>query len=328
MPAKNQFKRTKEELLAELRRVARKVRRGSDAEEPRLAGSFPFTSSLLGHSFRGYANRKYKNGQGPPGKGLTPGDVLTVTIREFKQHSKFAVSCYKRRFGTWNRALAEAGLQTGLVTRRNPTDPAEALCRLATHQPRHKATGSKQGKTTKGKKGAEGPCRLATHQPNQGQRARGKGKKKAAGKPCRLGRPLNFRGILYEPQSEHAVIHLFGTVSEEMGYRIEKIQHAYPDCIALRKVPGGRGAWERVRVEFELRSSHFRLHKHDPAYCDVIICWEHNWEACPLEVVELKRVVEALAAEKNQQGLESDWNGEEPRMKPQMATDFLLTTDF
>ncbi len=305
MPAKNQFKRTKEELLAELRRVAGKVKRP------------------------------------------------TVTIVVFKQHSKFAISCYKRRFGTWNRALAEAGLQTGLVTRRNPIDPAEALCRLATHQPKQgqrargkgkgkkKATGNppKAGKGATGKRrGQSTDCAdcadctdeanslseirdllsdIPTHQPKQGQRARGKGKgkgkgkKKATGKPCRLGKPLNFRGILYEPQSEHAVIHLFGTVSEEMGYRMEKIQHAYPDGIALRKVPGGRGAWERVRVEFELRSSNFRLHKHDPAYCDAIICWEHDWEDCPLEVVELKRVVEALAAETRRRrekttGTESD----------------------
>ncbi|RKY22940.1 MAG: hypothetical protein DRP79_09965 [Planctomycetota bacterium] len=216
MPAKNQFKRTKDELLAELRRVARKTRRP------------------------------------------------TVTIREFKQHSRHSLSCYKRRFGTWNRALAAAGLRTGLVTRRNPIDPAEELCRIATHYVKRK--GKKENITT--------------------------------GRPLHFGRKLGFRGILYEPQSEHAVIHLFGTVSEKMGYRIEKIRHAYPDCIALRKVPGGRGAWERVRVEFELRSSNFRLHKHDPAYCDAIICWEHDWEDSPLEVIELKRVVEALTAER------------------------------
>ena len=25
--------------------------------------------------------------------------------------------------------------------------------------------------------------------------------------------------------------------------------------------------------------------------CDLIVCWEHNWEECPLEVIELKTVI-------------------------------------
>lgn len=220
----------------------------------------------------------------------------SITILRFKQYSPISISCYKRRYGTWNGALAAAGLQTGLVTRRNPTDPAEILCRIATHAPKRerKTKNKKQKISAKSAKSADGE--------------NGKGKNRrffsasSASSAVKLGRPLNFRGIIYEPQSEQAVVHLFGAVSEEMGYRVEKIQHAFPDCIALRRVPGGRGAWERVRVEFELRSSQFRLHKHNPAGCDVIVCWEHDWQASPLEVLELRLVVQALCAKKKDEG--------------------------
>jgi len=34
--------------------------------------------------------------------------------------------------------------------------------------------------------------------------------------------------------------------------------------------------------------------RHDPAACDLIVCWEHNWPECPLEVIELRSVVDRL----------------------------------
>jgi hypothetical protein len=34
-----------------------------------------------------------------------------------------------------------------------------------------------------------------------------------------------------------------------------------------------------------------RLHKHDPKHCDIIICWEHDWQDCPNEVICLKERV-------------------------------------
>jgi hypothetical protein len=27
------------------------------------------------------------------------------------------------------------------------------------------------------------------------------------------------------------------------------------------------------------------------AGCDLIVCWNHNWENCPLEVLELKKAI-------------------------------------
>ena len=28
-----------------------------------------------------------------------------------------------------------------------------------------------------------------------------------------------------------------------------------------------------------------------PRRLDIIVCWEHNWPECPLEVIELKKLV-------------------------------------
>jgi hypothetical protein len=56
-----------------------------------------------------------------------------------------------------------------------------------------------------------------------------------------------------------------------------------------------------VKIEFEYESRNFLRHMHDPAKCDIIVCWEHNWPECPLEVIELKkeigrlRVIEEIA---------------------------------
>ena len=48
--------------------------------------------------------------------------------------------------------------------------------------------------------------------------------------------------------------------------------------------------WQRVRIEFEYEQN-FLAHMHPADKCDLIICWSHNWQECPLEVVELKSAV-------------------------------------
>ena len=87
---------------------------------------------------------------------------------------------------------------------------------------------------------------------------------------------------------------LFGALAEGLGLLIETVRAAFPDCEAKRRI--GPGRWERVRIEFEFRSRAFRDHGHDPQGCETIVCWEHNWPECPLEVLELKTAVAVLAA--------------------------------
>jgi hypothetical protein len=84
-------------------------------------------------------------------------------------------------------------------------------------------------------------------------------------------------------------------VCRELGYVVEIVKSGFPDCEAKRQVRGKTGMWQRVRIEFEYKSRNFRSHGHDPDQCDVIVCWEDNWEDCPLEVVELKHEIERLS---------------------------------
>ena len=50
-----------------------------------------------------------------------------------------------------------------------------------------------------------------------------------------------------------------------------------------------------VKVEFEFESRNFLVHGHRIDDCDLIVCWKHNWEGCPLEVVELSKVIADIA---------------------------------
>ncbi|MEE9186646.1 MAG: hypothetical protein V3U10_01280 [Bacteroidota bacterium] len=108
----------------------------------------------------------------------------------------------------------------------------------------------------------------------------------------RYGSVVDFRCLRYAPTNELGVIFLFGMVAEELGFVVENIQGPFPDCDAKRKQDDG--SHERVRIEFEFNSSHFEDHGHNPDECDVIICWEHDWADCPLEVIELSSVVQTL----------------------------------
>jgi hypothetical protein len=95
--------------------------------------------------------------------------------------------------------------------------------------------------------------------------------------------------LICGPINEAGVVYLFGTMAEQMGYVVLRMQSEFPDCEALRLVEDER--WQRVRIEFEYESRNFLKHFHDVNDCDVIVCWRHNWPECPLEVVELRAMV-------------------------------------
>jgi hypothetical protein len=54
------------------------------------------------------------------------------------------------------------------------------------------------------------------------------------------------------------------------------------------------GRWQLVYIEFEFESKNFLLHMHEARDCDLIVCWKHNWEDCPLEVLELSKLVDKM----------------------------------
>jgi hypothetical protein len=103
---------------------------------------------------------------------------------------------------------------------------------------------------------------------------------------------LGVRGIVYEPINEQGVILLFAALCHELGFMIEGVRSAFPDALLRRK--NSKGTWNSCRAEFEFRSSSFKYHKHDPKQCELIICWEHDWKECPIEVLCLKEKAEEL----------------------------------
>lgn len=109
-----------------------------------------------------------------------------------------------------------------------------------------------------------------------------------------VGDLINFRGLVYSPINENGVIFLFGQVMQDLNMYVEEIKPGFPDCVGRRFV--GKG-WERIRIEFEYQSHNFVAHEHDPKDCDMIICWEHDWPGCPIEVIELRDIIRSLPNE-------------------------------
>jgi hypothetical protein len=107
-----------------------------------------------------------------------------------------------------------------------------------------------------------------------------------------LGPPTRPCGLAYEPVNEMGVLALFCMLSRQLGFVIESVQAAFPDCEAKMEVEPGR--WQHFRIEFEYESRNFRDHRHDPEKCDLIVCWRHNWKDCPanLQVLELSKVMQ------------------------------------
>ncbi|MEX2091747.1 MAG: hypothetical protein WD971_03670 [Pirellulales bacterium] len=131
-----------------------------------------------------------------------------------------------------------------------------------------------------------------------------------------VGDAINFRGMIYGPVNELGVVALFAKVCEEMGFIIEETRAEYPDCVARQQIKRG---WERIAIEFEYRSSNFLRHGHDPALCDLIVCWEHDWERSPVRVLSLK---EYVAQQKSLRGAAAK---HQPMSAPHMLRQTRLT---
>jgi hypothetical protein len=103
------------------------------------------------------------------------------------------------------------------------------------------------------------------------------------------GPPMRPCALAYCPTNEAGVLYLFGSVATDMGFMVTHLQSDFPDCEAMRRIEGDK--WQPIRIEFEYQSRNFLVHAHDANGCDLIICWEHNWPECPIEVIELKSLV-------------------------------------
>ncbi len=118
-----------------------------------------------------------------------------------------------------------------------------------------------------------------------------------------FGDLLDIPALRHAPSNEQGVIYLFGILAERLGFAVERLQMAFPDCLAKRRI-SRTGIWQPVAIEFEYESRNFRDHRHDPKGCDLIICWTHNWPDCPknLEVIALSEQLKAFAFSKTNAG--------------------------
>jgi hypothetical protein len=76
-----------------------------------------------------------------------------------------------------------------------------------------------------------------------------------------LAAPIQWPGLAHEPVNEMGVILLFGMVCHQLGFVVEFVQAAFPDCMVKIEVEPGR--WQYLRIEFEYESRTFRDHGHD-----------------------------------------------------------------
>lgn len=102
------------------------------------------------------------------------------------------------------------------------------------------------------------------------------------------GRPIHVPGMAMAPTNEMGVLALFAMLADRLGFVILRVQSEFPDCEALRVTAKH---CRRVLIEFEYESANFLQHRHDVEQCDIIVCWKHNWPDCPLEVVELEKII-------------------------------------
>jgi hypothetical protein len=121
---------------------------------------------------------------------------------------------------------------------------------------------------------------------------------KAKAKPRVSVEPIDFRGLRFAPASRQGVVYLFGMISDEMGFIIESFIAEFPDCEGKRCVDQENNQWEPVRIQFEYKSSDFKTRinakGYNESHCDLIVCWNHNWEDSPTEVLELRSILQYL----------------------------------
>lgn len=194
---------------------------------------------------------------------------------------RYSKASYYARFGSWNHVrvkFREFMEQTGETERQKWKDVLELI--------------EKQGEVAK----QEAAGGRRSSEPQTGVYMR----RRSAIFPERplLGAPLALPGMAYEPMNEAGVIFLFGILAHRMGFQVEHLNAAFPDCEAVREIQPGK--WQRVRIEIEYESRNFHRHGHPAKDCDVIVCWRHNWPECPagLEVVELREAIAGIDGER------------------------------
>lgn len=123
-----------------------------------------------------------------------------------------------------------------------------------------------------------------TIKPRQGQKRR-----------ILTGEPIHFRGLRFAPVNKQGVIYIFGMVAHELGFIVESLLTGEPDAQARRKLEESPQHWEQVRLQFAFKSSEFAALGFSEEHADLIVCWIHDWDESPLEILELRSTINYLA---------------------------------
>ena len=208
-------------------------------------------------------------------------------------HGKYSVDTLRARFGAWAkmpvafRSFADGKKEWADVAALCNARPAKRGRRFRAAHERHlrqmrmrlrPRPGANKAALAAARRAAPAAAKTATPLP---------------GRPI-YGEPIHVQGMSNAPVNETGVVLLFGKLAWDLGFQVEFMRTAFPDCQARRRV--GPGQWQDVAIEFEYESRNFSLHGHDPKGCDLIVCWHHNWADCPknLEVIALKDELQRL----------------------------------
>jgi hypothetical protein len=110
-----------------------------------------------------------------------------------------------------------------------------------------------------------------------------------------FGAPLTYIGLRHEPLNAQGVVLLFGMVLRKLGFIIEAVRKGSPaTCLAKWSLQSGEQQSKEIQFEFRSRDAEKRSR---PLTCDILVCWEDDWPACPIEVVELKSILQTSGAD-------------------------------
>jgi hypothetical protein len=105
--------------------------------------------------------------------------------------------------------------------------------------------------------------------------------------PSIVGEPINRFGFIFAPVNREGVGTFFAKVAERLRIEIEEVRPSAPHCIARRQTTRG---WEQVAIIYTYKSGDQQGRTSALLVCDVLVCWQHDWPDCALEVIELRTV--------------------------------------
>ena len=269
---------TKEEVIAAFKECSQKV--GHTPTYPEMRRVMKMTHGAYRRHFATFTQALEAAGMEPRGGGYKiPMEKLLEdwasvarkvgrcpTAPEYDAHAQYSLQPLQRRFGAWANVAMR---MREYIERSEGKQQWDDVLALISKQQVESPDGKRRGRRVS--------------EPGYWQ-------KLAVMKDKTIyGRPLAPAGLAHAPVNEAGVLVLFGMLAVRLGFTLLHVQTGFPDCEALLEVEPDR--WQRVRIEFEYRSRNFLAHGHDAKGCDLIVCWEHDWEDCPVRVLELKELL-------------------------------------